>query len=344
MKKYLSLILLMCLLQVVNAQELKIKINHQYQDQRMMYDSNYLDHEGTVFLIERLQYYLSGFVIKYNDGTTKSIDDQYLLVSSNISNYEFFDADSIGNLSEIDSIGFSLGVDEDANHSDPNSYPNGHALTLTNPSMHWGWTAGYRFIAFEGLCDNNDDNEAEKLMELHITGDDNYYTEVPMINVTPEEVDGDIQIELVFDLYQLLNEYQVEKIGVKHGVSEMHEQMLTNIGNGIVFVDSVLEVVEIDTTQTVDTTEETSSIYEGQKNYNISIHIGSSYAPTIFYQFEMTNNVTLQLVDLYGKVVYQADDLHFEGNHFVKKELSKGYYFAKFTVEGRAYTERFIVQ
>lgn len=217
--------------------------------------------------------------------------------------------------------------------------------------MHWGWTAGYRFIAFEGLCDNNDDNEAEKLMELHITGDDNYYTEVPMIDVSPEEIDGDIQIEFIFDLYQLLNDYRVEEIGVKHGVSEMHGQMLDNIGNGIVFVDSVLEVVDEvidtteseDTTEVIDSTEETSSIYETEKNYNISIHSGSSYAPTIFYQFQESENITLQILDLFGKVVYEADDLHFEGNHFVKKELSKGYYFAKFRIDEKAYTEKFII-
>lgn len=122
MKNYFSLILFVCGIHLVNAQELKIKINHQYQDQRMMLDSNYLDHHGTVFIIERMQYYISGFVLKFNDGSTINIDDQYILASSNISNYEFFNADSISNLSELDSIGFSLGVDEEANHSDPNGF------------------------------------------------------------------------------------------------------------------------------------------------------------------------------------------------------------------------------
>jgi hypothetical protein len=341
------IVTLYCLFLCVGfAQELKIKINHQYQDQGMVYESNYVSHENTVFLVERLQYYISGFVLKYNDGSIKTIEDQYILVSSNISDYEFFNADSIGNLGDIDSIGFSIGVDEDANHSDPTSYSFGHSLALTNPSMHWGWTAGYRFIAFEGLCDNDNDNEAEKMMQMHVTGDDNYYTAVPMINVEPEEIDGDFMIEFIFDLYYLLQGYKLDEVGVKHGVSEVHEQMLENIENGIVFVDEVLidTTYVIDTTLLVDTTEGTSSIYENSLNYSITIHKGTSYAPTIFYQFKATENVNLQVLDLFGKVVYEVDNLHYEGNHFIKKELANGYYFAKFNVANKMYTERFIVQ
>ena len=97
--KHLALFsILILIFNIGRAQELSIKINHQYQNQLMMYDSNYLDHSGTVFLIERLQYYLSGFKLKFKDGSVKELNEEYILVSSNISNYKFFNTKIIENL------------------------------------------------------------------------------------------------------------------------------------------------------------------------------------------------------------------------------------------------------
>ena len=40
-----------------------------------------------------------------------------------------------------------LGVDPAHNHADPSTYASDHPLSLQNPTMHWGWSAGYRFMA-----------------------------------------------------------------------------------------------------------------------------------------------------------------------------------------------------
>lgn len=345
MKQFLFLFGLLTNLSFVNAQELKIKINHQFQDLEMYYDTTYLDETGMGFQVGRFQYYIGHFTLKFDDGSTLLLDDQYILASSNITNYEFFDAGTISNLENLDSIGFYVGVHQNYNHEDPNGYASGHPLRLTNPSMHWGWSAGYRFIAFEGLVDKNDDGTMDKLMEMHITGDNSYFTKVPMVDVDPVADGNDYEIEFICDVYQLLNDYAVKDIGVKHGPSEMHDQMLRNIRGGIVFVDEVLETsAYVDSVRNSADTASTSSILENGIKHNISIHTGDSYAPTIFYNFASTSSVDLEVVDLYGKVVYCANNLPFEGNHFIKKELANGYYFAKFVVENQVYTERFVVQ
>ena len=42
-----------------------------------------------------------------------------------------------------------------------------HLLAPQVPSMHWGWAAGYRFIALEG-------GTSDGTLEIHALGDDNH--------------------------------------------------------------------------------------------------------------------------------------------------------------------------
>ena len=54
-------------------------------------------------------------------------------------------------VTNVEAVHFHIGVDSSVNHSDPASYPMGHPLAPVFPSMHWGWAAGYRFVAIEGF-------------------------------------------------------------------------------------------------------------------------------------------------------------------------------------------------
>jgi cytochrome c peroxidase len=47
-------------------------------------------------------------------------------------------------------IRFSVGLRREANLSDPNQYPPGHALHPQENGLHWGWQGGYVFLAAEG--------------------------------------------------------------------------------------------------------------------------------------------------------------------------------------------------
>jgi len=70
----------------------------------------------------------------------------------------------------LESIRFAIGVNEDLNHLDPTTYNPQHPLAPKSPSMHWGWTAGYRFICAEGLGGSS----LSQIFEFHGLGDDNY--------------------------------------------------------------------------------------------------------------------------------------------------------------------------
>ncbi|HHG86155.1 MAG TPA: T9SS type A sorting domain-containing protein, partial [Bacteroidetes bacterium] len=71
----------------------------------------------------------------------------------------------------LEGIKFSVGVDSASNHLDPSSYAASHPLAPKSPSMHWGWSAGYRFVAMEGKGGSS----LNQAFEIHALEDKNYF-------------------------------------------------------------------------------------------------------------------------------------------------------------------------
>ncbi|MFM1932830.1 MAG: hypothetical protein RL226_2133, partial [Bacteroidota bacterium] len=118
----------------------------------------------------RLEYYLSDFSLTHDQGQQTNIPELHILADAHdIGIY------NLGTLSieQIESIQFSVGVHPDFNHLDPTTYPANNALAPQVPSMHWGWTAGYRFLAAEGMAGNN----LNVGFEIHALGDQNYFSQ-----------------------------------------------------------------------------------------------------------------------------------------------------------------------
>ena len=115
---------------------------------------------------------------------TTNLSDTYLLVNPNQNQY------NIGNhnVENIYSIEFYLGVDpniNDANPNDPSLWENSHPLANQIPSMHWGWSAGYIFLALEGMIDKQEDGILESPLTFHIV-DGPYDSSINLSNVGSE--------------------------------------------------------------------------------------------------------------------------------------------------------------
>ena len=125
------------------------------------------------FQVTRMQYYISEIKLIHDGGQVTPVTDLHLLVSA-----EKDDQFELGSFSveNIEGIEFSIGVDEAHNHLDPAVYPANHPLALQDPSMHWGWAAGYRFIALEGKSSNNGGSTFPDEFQIHTLGDVNYET------------------------------------------------------------------------------------------------------------------------------------------------------------------------
>jgi len=131
----------------------------------------YSNAAGQKMSITRAQFYLSGFEISTKDGSSVAFPDTYLLV--NATDYgKVYDIGEVPAATEAARLRLQVGVDAVANHSDPSSYPSTHALANQEPSMHWGWTAGYRFLAIEGKIDTDGDQIPETIFQYHTVGDE----------------------------------------------------------------------------------------------------------------------------------------------------------------------------
>lgn len=120
--------------------------------------------------LSRLEFYLSSVRVVANNGQEELLRESFVLANA-LGNTPTYVGST--ELSNISSVKFGIGVPPIYNHLDPSTYPTGHPLGHQNPSMHWGWTAGYRFVAVEGLAREND-AATPNHFEIH-TVDDSLY-------------------------------------------------------------------------------------------------------------------------------------------------------------------------
>ena len=171
------------------------------------------------FISTRLEYYISEISLVHDGGLETLIEDLWILVDASTKTELSLGSHDI---SSIEKVKLHIGVDEAHNHLDPSSYEMSHPLAPKFPAMHWGWTAGYRFVAFEGLGGS----DLNQLIQLHGLGDINYFTTEIDVTVTAE--DDQISIELDADYTRALENIVVNSGVIVHGDNFEAKQCLEN--------------------------------------------------------------------------------------------------------------------
>jgi hypothetical protein len=192
---------------------------------------------GYYFKVARLQYYVSEITITHDGGQVLPLTDLWLLV--NPATDSIYDL-GVLDIEQVESIKFSLGVDPDHNHLDPASYPAGHPLAPQNPSMHWGWAAGYRFIAFEGLAGGSATNP-NNVFEIHSLNDGNYKTLT--LSTGAELVGNTLTIHLKADYKGLLTGINVGGGVISHGSGGASATLMNNLKN-VVFSSQTSGIID----------------------------------------------------------------------------------------------------
>jgi hypothetical protein len=192
---------------------------------------------GYYFKVARLQYYVSEITITHDGGQVLPLTDLWLLV--NPATDSIYDL-GVLDIEQVESIKFSLGVDPDHNHLDPASYPAGHPLAPQNPSMHWGWAAGYRFIAFEGLAGGSA-TSPNNVFEIHSLNDGNYKTLT--LSTGAELIDNTLTIHLKADYKGLLTGIGVGGGVISHGSGGPSATLMNNLKN-LVFSAQTSRVID----------------------------------------------------------------------------------------------------
>lgn len=196
-----------------------LKINHQLGTAPFQLNMATTNNNGVQFDLNRMQYLISEVTLIHDGGMETMVPNSYFFLDGTIAFNELLGSYAI---TSLEAVRFGVGVDSLANHSDPSSYPSGHALAPRAPSMHWGWQAGYKFAVLEGLAGQN----LDQVFELHPLGDrDYYYTTVNTSGVTNG---SDLIIELDGDYTRALEDIDVSTGMIHHGSNQITAQVLTN--------------------------------------------------------------------------------------------------------------------
>lgn len=279
-KLYVLICTILISIQGIGQTTVNLKINHLLNDQEFsnaVIAQNNLDEE---FKVKRLEYYISDITLTHDGGTRTNVDDVYLLV--NAFNAETFELGSF-NITNLETITFNIGVSPSVNNADPTQWPSGHPLAPRSPSMHWGWTSGYRFVAFEGTAGQS----FNRIFEIHALGNRHYFRQTIPVSVASSNNTASISINA--DYAKALNNISVSNGLITHGD---YDEAITLLR---LFQTSVFT-----NTEGVGSTLSTENI-----KFSTSFTLSQTAPKTLAIDIQSNELLgsELEIVDLSGKVV-----------------------------------------
>jgi hypothetical protein len=188
--------------------------------------TTYSTDAGYDLKIDRLEYYISEIELVHDGGQITPVANTWILVRP-AEQSEFMLG--VHNVQNLEAINFSVGVDSAVNHLDPASYAPDHPLSPQNPSMHWGWTAGYRFIALEGY--------AGPAMifnyQIHALGNENYQD--VSVQAGSSKSGDTLRVYVDADYEAMFKDMDVSGGVISHGAVGASVTLLNNMGNNVFF-------------------------------------------------------------------------------------------------------------
>ncbi|MBC7777017.1 MAG: T9SS type A sorting domain-containing protein [Phycisphaerae bacterium] len=267
-------------------------------------------------LLTRAEFYISEVEIHHPDSTMVPLTDQYLLVDAKNPTAEF----DLGAwpVETAHGVTLHLGVPQSANHNDPAGYPANHQLAPQNPTMHWGWSAGYRFMAIEGKVDNNGDGVPETVFEFHNLFDE-LYRSLELTGMK-EAQNGVLHLHFVLDYAQLFKNMVMTGTLIQHGKFASNIAMMNNAA-----------------TQNFVTMVGTSTTHEVESNsLNIKVSPNPANSETMLeYTLSASGSLDLMLTNTLGQTVRNLSGISASGTvRLETASLSEGIYYYAFYKNG----------
>lgn len=285
MKKLSVLICVLALAIGIKAQtNVKFTINQTMSGQNFALGMEGKNNLGNDFKFSRLQYYISAMKLVHDGGKISEASDVYILMNGNKT-----DTVSMGehNITKIEAVEFSVGVDPSVNNQDPTQWPKDHALSPKSPSMHWGWASGYRFAALEGTCGSG----FSQKFELHALGNENFFK--IRIPVESTDLNGDQLITINADYTMALKGINVSSGLILHGTDNQAVTLLKNFKNEVFTSTSGAGNVYA-SVQTVADAE--INVYPNPNNGTFDIDLGK-------VAFDIS---LIRITDMAGKIIKEV--------------------------------------
>ena len=295
--------------------EITLQINHKLGTDAFDFNQESENNLGDAFEVTRLEYYISQISISHDDGIVTSIDDTWILVDAATTTIQLLgDYD----ITDVESISFGIGVEAAVNHLDPSAYDSDHPLAPQSPSMHWGWAAGYRYVALEG----NVGATLNELLQIHALGDVNYNEQTIELDLSANN--GNLIISLDADYAEALNNINISSGLINHGESNEAADLLDNFQD-LVFTPTpnTTAIDELDAIQL--------SIYPNPVKANGQLFISDD-----------SNISSIRLIDFSGRVVQQWSEV--KGFINLDQAVTGVYLLSIQTLNGSEVTKKVIVE
>lgn len=316
MKKIYALFLAVMLSGTVFGQmDVYLNINHQLGTSPFQFNTAAMNTLNQDFDVSRLEYYISEITLIHDGGTETLVPNTWLLIDAGTATNEMLGS---FNINSLEAIRFGIGVEAAVNHLDPSSYAASHPLAPQSPSMHWGWSAGYRFVAMEGSAGP----QMNQNYEIHALDDDYYFlTTIP----TNGTVNGsDLTVELNADYAMALKGISIASGPITHG----------GFGESITLLENFRDDVFTSATAV--------GVEEGLQNAGLTLAPNPGIAGNFVKVNWDGNSATLvQLYDLSGKLLREIPTT---GQALSLEVSTPGYYLVAIVQEGqRVATRKLIV-
>lgn len=315
MKQILLLLMFSAFAQLGHSQsELFLRFDHRLYGKSFALNQEATSPMGTKYKISRLQFYISGIKITHDGGQELNLNTVYLFVDPSNPNSKEFSLGRFSNVNAVEKIEYAIGVDAASNHLDPASYPANHPLAPKNPTMHWGWTSGYRFISLTGTAARVTGAFVDPV-NIEGLGDANF--KVKSYSVKSVLENGKIYIDMVAEYNLLLDGISIAGGATNHGESGSAAELVLN-GSLKVFSPA----------------SPTATNYGIQNKFTEVIY--SSTDIFIKYSFPNTAIRMFQLIDLKGNVIQVSRIDSKDGVLPLDKQNIPGNYFYSITQDHHA--------
>ena len=304
MKKYLLLVSLYLSFSSVGQTNVNIDFRPRIGGNHLALNTTVQDLNGIDISIDHFNYYISNVHIIHDGGQDLDLSDTVFLITAEDYTLEL----GMLNLTNIESIDFGVGVPQSLNHEDIVQYEEGHPLSWQTPSMHWGWTYGYKFLLVDGFGDTDNDGTPETLFQIHSLGDANYKS--VSMNVIPTVLPTVSTIVIDCNLDEWLFNFNPSVGGgIHHGETGINAMVMNNVNTQAVFTLP-------GNAQTIESMESDGTLTHSIDNQIIAFNWENIQKAEQF-----------QLIDMSGKIIESGVASEHSGSHTTQIQKSGSYFF-----------------
>ncbi len=242
-KSVLSILLLGLVVSSCGEDELKdinVKLQMNVGDDALMHETTY-NINGADVQFTNVAFYLGDMKFETSDGKSYESTSRYHLIKPGVFDFNFsIPADEGGDDLSLSQITFFVGVDADTNSESEMDFTEraeGDPLGQQNPSMHWGWSGGYRFLNIDAMADLDGDGTFETQLTYHL-GKNEFLKNITL-NPNQKLDEGGNNFQIIFDMSTFLAnlDFATENFTkVQPDNKSIADKLLNNYSSSFAFV------------------------------------------------------------------------------------------------------------